>query len=323
MSINIIGSVTKTQRLITGMYSFDRAFRNQKGEVGFPLGKITEISGYQGVGKSTFTFGLSGMIAKDHGNITVADIEGFDPEFLSTILHSVGYSGDVTYIYEDNDEEILDQLIHWMKDKTYTVGMLDSVGAISPISELDGDLGEANMGRRAKLVAQFSRKANHVILQSPKEPKNFLLINHQHSIFGSKGINTTGGETLKYISSVRIRLRRKEEFPNGSYVLEGKVIKNRFGYKDKLFYVFVLAGMGMHAGLTWMYDGFLLEKITRGKVVKIGDKSLGYLKDIVEKAYKEDEQEFFNIFKDAISGVDKDITENKDEEIQDGSSESE
>ena len=79
----------------------------------------------------------------------------------------------------------------------------------------------------------------------------------------------------------------------------------------------------MHAGLTWMYDGFLLEKITRGKVVKIGDKSLGYLKDIVEKAYKEDEQEFFNIFKDAISGVDKDITENKDEEIQDGSSESE
>jgi RecA/RadA recombinase len=281
--INIIGDTPKIPRIKTGLFSFDNAFKNAKGEYGFPVGTTTELSGPTFCGKSTLVFGLSGMIAKDGKfNIALADFEGFDPEFLMDVLSQSGFDGSINVIQKESDEKTLDALLEILGEKEYGVGILDSVGAISPISEVNNDLGAANMGRRALLMSQFARKATHLLRFSNK---SLFLVNHIHPNLGSMGTSTPGGETLKYLSAVRIRMKKKEEFPDQSYAIEGKVTKNRFGYRDRIFYIVMLSGVGIHIGLTAMYDCFVLGLAERGKVVKIDGKSFGYMKDIFKEAH--------------------------------------
>lgn len=306
MSINIIGDVGEIQRIEIGFYSLDRAFINRRGNIGVPIGIAYEIFGPTGCGKSTLVYGLSGLLAgKQEKFIVLADFEGFDPDFLTDVLVEAEFSGSLNYISEDDDEAALDKLLVNLRDEDYAIGILDSVGAISPISELEGELGEANMGRRAKLMAQFTRKAIH-LMRNSADKKTIFVINHVHPNLGSRGTSTPGGETLKYLSSIRIRVKRSEEFPDGSYVLEGTVYKNRWGYRDRKFYIFMLAGFGMHRGLTAMYDGTLLGKVERKKVIKIEDRSFGYMKNIVDEA-KSGNDEFFQPFIDTLKGETNEI----------------
>jgi len=300
MGINILGDAPEIRRLETGLWSFDRAFENRKGDIGFPLGKGTEIYGVTFCGKSTITYGLAGLIASEmQKNIALADLEGFDPDFLVTVLENAKFSGDVQYIQKESDEDALDELVVFLKNKDYCVGILDSIGAISPIAEQEGAIGEANMGRRAKILAQFTRKCMK-LLRSQDAPSVFM-INHAYPRIGGMGMDTPGGEVKKYLSSMRIQVKRRywkskyEEYPDGSYVIEGKVVKNRWGFKDKVFYLFVLSGKGIHKGLTAMYDGMMLDLVDRKKTIKIGDTSFGYLKNIVEEAQAGNE-EFFEPF---------------------------
>ena len=193
------------------------------------------------------------------------------------------------------------------------IGIIDSIGAISPIAEKEGDLGEANMGRRAKLVAQLTRKS---LNEFRKDRDNAMfMINHVHPILGGMGTTTPGGETLKYLVGIRLRVKRKEEFPDQSYLMEGTVVKNRFGYRNRQFYIFMLAGTGIHVGLTAMFDCFILGLAERGKVVKMDGQSHGYLKDLVKAAH-EGRNEVFQPFIDKLSGASA-VIETK-EEIDDG-----
>jgi len=307
MTVKIVGNVPKLQRVVFDMWSFDLAFSNRNGDLGFPVGIAVEVSGGTSVGKSTTVYGIAGILGRElKMNIGLADLEGFDPIFLTTVLDNVGFDGshgeELTYIQEETDEDTMDVLLASLRDKKKKcgIGILDSVGAISPLAEAEGDLGEANMGRRAKLVAQFMRKAMKI---SRGTPNTFFLINHQHPIMGARGVNTPGGETIKYLCAVRVRMKRKEEFPDKSYVIEGKVIKNRFGYRDTVFYVVVLAGKGIHQGLTWMYDGFLNGTIERARGrVKINGENICTLKEAFIKAHN-GETEFFNVFRDAVYKV--------------------
>lgn len=300
MSINIIGDAPSISRLETGLYSFDRAFENRKGEIGLPLGKGIEVYGATHTGKSTIVYGLAGFIASSQErHIALADLEGFDPDFLTVVLENAGFSGDVRYIQKDDDETALDEMLVYLSKKEYGVGILDSVGAISPISEQKSSIGEANMGRRAFILAQFTRKCLKLLRKN--EAPTIFLVNHEYPRIGGMGSDTPGGEVKKYLASMRIKVRRVwfkgkyEEYPDGSYVIEGTVVKNRWGYKDRKFYLFVLAGKGIHKGLTAMYDGMKLGLVGRKRVVSIGDQSFGYLKDVVSQAQAGND-EFFSPF---------------------------
>ncbi len=320
MSITILGDAPTVSRFQTGLWSFDRAFENRKGEIGFPLGKGVEIFGPTNCGKSTITYGLSGLIAGAQGkDIALADLEGFDPDFLTTVLENAGFSGNVHYIQKDDDEEVLDELVVLLRDKKTSIGILDSIGAISPLAEQEGAIGEANMGRRARIMAQFTRKCLK-ILRSQDAPTMFM-INHSYPRIGGVGSETPGGEVKKYLNTIRIQVKRRfykgkyEEYPDGSYLIEGTVVKNRWGYKDRKFLLFVLSGKGIHRGMTALFDGMEMGLVERKKTISIGDQKFGYLKDIVAKAQEGDGdffQPFFDVLKDAkVNVVGK---ENNDEE---------
>ena len=316
MTINILGDAPKITRQVTGLYSFDRAFINKEGDIGFPIGVGAEIFGATHIGKSTMTYGLAGLIANAQGkNIALADFEGFDPDFLVSVLETVKFSGDVQYLRSKSDEETLNSLLTQVYKEDYSVGILDSVGSISPISEVEGDLGDANMGRRAFLMAQFSRAAMRLLHFNPS--KTIFVINHYYPTIGGRGGDTPGGEVKDYLLSVRIHIKRKYlkgkyvEYPDGSYIIEGSVKKNRWGFKDKTFNLFVLAGKGLHLGLTAMYDCIMLKKATADKSIKIGDKSFGYMKDIVEQAQQGNEA-FFMPFFEALNNNNNEETISSD-----------
>jgi len=315
--MKIIGNVSPVTRVITGLYSFDHAFINQNGDIGFPIGKGVETFGATHLGKSTITYGIAGIIANSlQKGIILADFEGFDPAFLTTVLQSSGFDGNVLCIQEDDDETSLDTLLSSLRKPEYCVGIVDSVGAISPVSESEGELGEANMGRRAFLMAQFTRKGLKLLRSA--ESKTIFMINHAYPKIGGRGMTTPGGEVKNYISTIRIQLKRKyikgkyEEFPDGSYIIEGTVVKNRWGLKDRTFNLFVLAGHGIHTGLTAMYDAINLGLVTRGRTMKIGDKSFGTMKEIVQKAH-EGNVEFFEPFHSLLKDTNDTLIEEADE----------
>ena len=313
MTIKILGNTAPTRRVVTKLYSFDRAFMNHKGEIGFPVGKFIEVFGPTHVGKSTITIGLAGIIANAlKTDITLADFEGFDPEFLVAILESLGFDGTVNCIYDKKDEDILDAVLQDLNGTKFGVAIVDSLAAISPIGEVQGNLEDANMGARAKLLAKFSRAVIKILRDDDHSkktnPKTIFGINHMYPNIGSRGNTTPGGEVKNYLAAIRIQLKRRyfknkwEEFPDGSYILEGTVVKNRCGYKGRTFHLFSLAGKGIHLGLTAMYDGIQLGVVDKSKSIKIGEQTFGYMKDIVKEAQSGNE-EFFTPFFTALNNI--------------------
>jgi recombination protein RecA len=316
MSVTIVGDVPQVSRLITGLHSFDRAFINRNGDIGVPIGKGWEIYGPTFCGKSTITYGIAGMLAQElETDIALADLEEFDPDFLTTVLESSGFGGSVYYIAKESDENTLDALLVELRKDGCGIGILDSIAAISPMAEKEGSIGEANMGRRAMIMAQFVRKALRLIRM--RSDKTIFMVNHAYPVIGGRGTTTPGGEVKKYLASIRIQVKRRyyknkyDEYPDGSYVIEGKVTKNRWGLKDKVFWLFVLSGSGINKNLTAVYDCIQLGLVERGKTIKIGDQSFGYLKNVVDKAHEGDE-EFFSPFYELLANVEE---AEEDEEI--------
>ena len=311
------------KRHITGLYSFDQALSNFKGDIGMPIGCAYEVYGHKGIGKSTFCYSMAGMIAKSFNtNIHLSDLEGFNSAFLGDILRFNKFSGDVHLGHQGTDNKILEDFedIFHKREKyknlkiDYEIGILDSIAAISPSAERDGDLEGANMGRRALLMNQFSRRllpTSHP--RTVGSEKIYFLVNHWLPKLDAYGGYTSPGGTGKnYLCSVQIYLlrdkisyggERVKRLPDGSYRLKGILHKNRHGFDGTSFKVFMKAGVGIHKGLTAMFDCFDLKLATRVKTVKLEDKSFGPLKNIIKNEWKNDE--FFQPFYDALKENEK------------------
>ena len=303
-------SADPIKRHLTGLYSFDHAFETADGKIGMPIGAGYEVYGFESIGKSTWCYSMAGILARQLSTgIHLADLEGFDAGHLKNILLFLGYTGNVKLNHQGKDEDILEKFIDEFINATECgIGVIDSVAAISPIAEKEGEFGGATYGRRAVLMAILSRR-----LLPTMHPRTvgsemvYFLSNHWYlKVGGTKyQYQSPGGTVKNFLCSIRIHLKREgRPFPDGSYLLKGIIDKNRYGFPKKEFQVFMKAGVGIHPGLTAMFDAFTLERAKRGKTIKIGDESLGYLKDILTKEWRNDE--FFQPFYDALK-------ENKDD----------
>lgn len=301
MNFKIVGNPEPITRVETGLYSFDRAFTNKAGALGLPVHGIMEVSGFTGTGKTTTSLSLAGILgAKLEKNIAFAPIEKFDPEYTQKIIEGTDFAGELHYVSEETDEKMLTSLVNKVFDDElpFCVGIFDSIGALSPISELQGDFGEANMGRRAKLLAQFSRRIDHKLMTKPH--RLIIVNNHLHPNIGGRGWSTPGGETIKFISSMQMGIKVCEKWDDGSFAIEGTVRKNRFGFNERQFWMIILSGFGVHRGLTALYDGYKCGVVNRKGWVKIGDENFGRLKEVFQKA-RDGDTEFFQPFYDVLN----------------------
>jgi RecA/RadA recombinase len=280
-------------------------------EIGFPLHTM-EMYGVTFLGKSTIAYSLSSHVTNLLGldGWTLLDVEGFDPTYLNTIatslgmtdeqfIHSVGGKGATT-------EDKLAEFISCMKEDGIQVGMLDSVGAISPAMEQANDPGSANMGRRALLMHQLGRK---ILPKASSYEVSMILVNHFYPKMGTKSWDTPGGNGIKYLCGMRVHLSRVsgKEYADGSYLVQGKVVKNRWGgavkagtdVKPKTFNLFVKAGYGVHVGLTALFDLVDLKVLkSKGSVTHLetGEK-LGRLK---AKWILDSDNQDFSVFTDML-----------------------
>lgn len=301
MTIIIDGEVETTKHIKTGLHSLDLAFAGIQGETGLPLG-ILELYGPTFVGKSTLAYALLGLVAKkENKNFILADIEGFDQEHFIRCLETVGFDGHVQNLSGEKDEEIFDDLIVNLRREDVIGSLWDSIGAISPMQETKEVHGAAVMGRRAKLMAAHLRKNVHD-RRNPNSKRLCIYTNHLLTNLGQPGSYTPGGSTIGYLSAMRVLVRRDENFPSAevikagadciAYTINGTIKKNRFGYRERKFSVFVVSGLGVHPGMTALWDCISYGLVKRGKTLSIDGKSVGYLKGFIENAINKDNSAF-------------------------------
>jgi RecA/RadA recombinase len=313
MPVSVIGNYPELKRARTGLYSLDRAFAS-RGNLGVPLRTILELYGYTNSGKSSLAYYLSGSIAKK-GNVTVCDLEAADPEYIKGSMENAGLDGTVRIVDVVDDkgefishEVMLQDMVTSLEETGTRAVILDSIGGIIPVAEASGDFGEANMGRRAKLVAQVSRAMN-AYLRVKTEPAIGIVINHVHSVIGGRGHVTAGGEALKYLAASRVMIWPTERFTETNehgeeepigFLVSGKLEKLRYGGPGREFQYYIVPGYGVHEGASAMFDCFSLGLAKRDTTVKLDGKSMGYLKKDLLLYAHEGKQRKFEPFVEAL-----------------------
>lgn len=209
----------------TGSLSLDIAL----GLGGIPKGRIVEIYGPESSGKTTVTLHMIAEVQKRGGIAGFIDAEhALDPVYAKNI----GVDIDNLYISQpDNGEQALEITETMVRSGAIDIVVVDSVAALVPKAEIDGDMGDSHVGLQARLMSQALRKLTAVISKSNCTVVFINQLREKVGIMFGNPETTTGGRALKFYSSVRMDVRRIESLKQGGEVIGNrtrvKVVKNK------------------------------------------------------------------------------------------------
>jgi len=209
----------------TGSISLDIAL----GIGGVPRGRVIEIFGPEASGKTTLAQHIVASVQKSEGQAAYVDAEhALDPEYAKKI----GVKIDNLLISQpDTGEQALEIVESLVRSNAVDVVVVDSVAALTPRAEIEGDMGDSHMGLQARLMSQALRKLAGAISRSKT---SVVFLNQTRMkigmIFGNPE-TTPGGLALKFYSSVRIDLRRRAQIKQGEKIIgnrvKAKIVKNK------------------------------------------------------------------------------------------------
>lgn len=209
----------------TGSLSLDLAL----GAGGIPRGRVTEVFGPEMTGKSTLALHIIAEAQKGGGMAAFIDVEhALDPSYAANCGVKVD---DLLISQPDTGEQALEIAEALVRSGAVDVVVIDSVAALVPRAELEGEMGEAHIGLQARLMSQALRKLAGAIHRSRTAVVFINQLREKVGIFFGNPEVTPGGRALKFYSSVRIDLRRVEAIKRGEETVgsrvRAKVVKNK------------------------------------------------------------------------------------------------
>ena len=214
---------------------------------GYPKGRIVEIYGPESSGKTTFALHAIAEAQKLGGRAAFIDAEhSLDPQYAAKLGVNIN---DLLLSQPDNGEQALEICEALVRSGAISIIVIDSVAALVPQAEIEGEMGDSHVGLQARLMSQALRKLSGVI---NKTNTICIFINQLREKVGVMFGNpetTPGGRALKFYSSVRLEIRRSEQIKDGTNIVGNKtsikVVKNKMAPPFKSCVVDIMYGEGV------------------------------------------------------------------------------
>ena len=282
-------AAVKVPVIPTGSIAFDLSL----GIGGFPRGRVVEVFGPEATGKTTLAVHVIAEAQKQGGQAAFIDAEhALDPKYAA----SIGVDVDSLLISQpDYGEQALEIAEVLVRSGAVDVIVIDSVAALVPKAELEGEMGDAHMGLQARLMSQALRKLTAIVSRSKT---CFIFVNQIREKIGfflGSPETTTGGRALKFYASLRVDIRRIATLKEGDKVIGNrvkvKIVKNKMAPPFRLAQFDIIFGEGISKEgdlVDCGVDAGLIEKA--GTWYSYKGERIGQGRESVKKLLKENEE---------------------------------
>jgi recombination protein RecA len=273
----------------TGALSLDMAL----GVGGIPRGRIVEIYGPESSGKTTLALHIVAEAQKKGGRAAFIDAEhALDAKYAKNIGVKIG---DLYVSQPDFGEQALEILETLVRSAGFDVIVVDSVAALTPRAEIEGEMGDSHMGLQARLMSQALRKITAICGKTNTTVIFLNQIRMKIGVMFGNPETTSGGKALKFYSSVRMDIRQKEKIVEGDeivgHIRRVKVVKNKVAppFREATFTIRYPTGIDKESSIL---DAAIHYKILdkAGSWIKMGDKNLAQGRESAIQLLKEDEK---------------------------------
>lgn len=292
----------------TGSIGLDSAL----GVGGVPRGRIIEIFGPESSGKTTLSLHIVAEAQKKGGICAFIDAEhALDPEYAERIGVKIN---ELLISQPDNGEQALEIVDSLVRSGKIDVIVIDSVAALTPKDEIEGDMGAHHVGKQARLMSQALRKLTAIVAKSKTVVIFLNQIRMQIGVMFGNPETTPGGKALKFYTSVRLDIRRIAQIKKGEEVMGGrvrvKVVKNKVAapFKQTEFDLMYNEGISREGEIIALGEKLgIIQK--SGSSYKYGDTPLGRGYDATRQFLKDKENK--KLAEEILKGIRQNLIKNQ------------